>query len=138
MPLDFFIFFLNYRVYSQSTLVWSFYPNLRVFLHSKLAPLDTGFWSYLSTSEYWVINEYPTSTQIISKTRCNCSWYTNFSKNVKLKLINTFFFFWKLLQIKTKCKMHDCSMHLYLQFHSHLVLIIAQNSTIEYFRVLIF
>ena len=50
------------------------------------------FGSYLSTSKYRVINKYPTSTQTIFKTRCKCSWYTNFSKNVKLKLIKMIFF----------------------------------------------
>ena len=70
-------------------VVWSIYSNLRVeellvFLHLKLAPLDTHL---LEATR--VNNEYTTSTQAIFKTRCKCSWYTNFSKNVKFKLINT-------------------------------------------------
>ena len=49
-------------------------------------------------------------------------------------------FFWKLLQMQSECKIYDHSIHLYmsyLQLHTQLVLIIAQNSTIEYFRVLV-
>ena len=44
-------------------------------------------------SEYRVNNEYPMSTQAIFKTRYRCSWFTNFSKKVKLKLIDTTFCF---------------------------------------------